>query len=189
MKKLLVVLMVLTIATVANAALVITGAPTGPINPSDNVTLGISANQEPSPSNMYLFLTNNLGTLSGGSVLWSDYSTALGEMTLHTGAGDSVIDYINSYPEYGSVNQAYYISLVGNTLPALVMDGAVVGDITFHSEAAGEVTLVLGNVVDDGTGVFIMQVFDSQVIQQGNIPEPMTLGLLGLGGLFLRRRK
>ena len=178
--------MVLTIATVANAALVITGAPTGPINPSDNVTLGISANQEPSPSNMYLFLTNNLGTLSGGSVLWSDYSTALGEMTLHTGAGDSVIDYINSYPEYGMVNQAYYISLVGGTVPALVMTGQVVDGIVFHCEAEGPVTVVLGNIVDDGTGTYIMQVFDSKVINQ--IPEPMTMALLGLGGLFLRRR-
>jgi len=37
-------------------------------------------------------------------------------------------------------------------------------------------------VVDDAGAVM-----DSQIIHQ--IPEPITLALLGLGGLFLRRRK
>jgi len=189
MKKLLVVLMVLTVATVANAGLQIGGIPTDPIRPSDTVVLSIVATGVQSPQDMYLFASDSsLGTVSGGAVVWSDFSTSLGELTLHEGADDM---YVQAVQYYGWTNsmQTYYINLVGGTVPALVMNGTVVNNVVFHCEGApGDVTIVLGAVVDTtGNGDYAMSVFDSQVIHQ--IPEPMTLGLLGLGGLFLRRRK
>ena len=49
----------------------------------------------------------------------------------------------------------------------------------FHCTEVGDVVV---HLLDDG-----MQIVDSIVIHQ--IPEPMTIALLGLGGLFLRRRK
>jgi len=57
--------------------------------------------------------------------------------------------------------------------------GILVADIAFHC---------------DGPGVVILNLFNSNgelrdtltIVQE--VPEPMTLGLLGLGGLFLRRR-
>ena len=56
--------------------------------------------------------------------------------------------------------------------------GTVATDVAFHCDGEGDVTLYLV----DNNG----EVADSQVIHQ--IPEPMTLALLGLGGLLLRRK-
>ena len=63
--------------------------------------------------------------------------------------------------------------------PINTLDG-VVAEFSFHCEGEGEVIIMAGMDVFDAT-------FDSVVIQQ--IPEPMTMALLGLGGLFLRRKK
>jgi len=50
----------------------------------------------------------------------------------------------------------------------------------FHCDGPGIVTISL---IDSGTGATIDTITVTQV------PEPMTVALLGLGGLFLRRRK
>jgi len=196
MKKLLVVLMVLSIATVANAGLVI---GVGGVNPADSeVTLlpsqeaiiSIIATQEMSPVTAYLFVTEGaMGTVSGGSVVWSDYSQSLGEFNLYQNPGVDDPDYVSAVQYYGfaGVTQTYFMNIVGATVPALAVDGTMVDGIVFHCAAPGDATIILGNVVDYGAGGYMMQIIDTQVIHQ--IPEPMTLGLLGLGGLFLRRRK
>ena len=65
-------------------------------------------------------------------------------------------------------------------------NGIYFDQILFHCEALGDVTILLGevsNVDVSWTGV----IYDSVVIHQ--IPEPATIALLGLGGLLLRRRK
>ena len=49
----------------------------------------------------------------------------------------------------------------------------------FHCDGEGDVQI---DLMDEGLGVL-----DSIIIHQ--IPEPMTMALLGLGGLFLRRRR
>ncbi len=55
----------------------------------------------------------------------------------------------------------------------------IISSYEFHCDDLGDVTL---NYVDSALGLM-----DTLIIHQ--IPEPMTIGLLGLGGLFLRRRK
>ena len=48
------------------------------------------------------------------------------------------------------------------------------------------------DVTFDGSNDFIMSYYDGAEFQtglQGTIPEPMTIALLGLGGLFIRRKK
>jgi hypothetical protein len=106
-------------------------------------------------------------------------------MSLHEGAGDQHVDTVRQYG-WLDATQTYYINLIGNTNP-LVMNGTVVNGITYRAEIAGDSTIILGSVVDDGKGNYLMAVWDTVVIHQ--VPEPMTICLLGLGGLFLRRRK
>ena len=192
MKKLLTVLMVLSMAAMANAAVVINvdmGADTE-LAAGETATISIVATNEQSPSDLYLFVTDgSFGTVSGGSVVWSDFSATAGEMTLHDGAGDQHVDAVRQYgwPGWPDATQTYYISLTGNTNP-LTMNGTVVNGITYRAEIAGDSTIILGSVVDDGQGGYLMSaVLDTVVIHQ--VPEPMTIALLGLGGLLLRRRR
>ncbi len=72
-----------------------------------------------------------------------------------------------------------FIVLVDGAVPAAPLGGLLVDNIIFHCDGLGDVTLSL--MRDD-----FMWVYDTQVIQQ--IPEPMTLLLLGLGGLILARK-
>jgi hypothetical protein len=70
------------------------------------------------------------------------------------------------------------------TGPGTLMDGLVL-----HCLAAGDVLLT---VVSNGTtidGLSVDGVIHSLVIHQAGVPEPMTLTILGLGSLFLARRK
>jgi hypothetical protein len=63
------------------------------------------------------------------------------------------------------------------------MTGKLIDLMTLHCDGEGTVILTLF-----GDGPVGTETFDTLTIHQV-IPEPMTLGLLGLGGLFLRRRK
>jgi len=187
MKKLLAMLMVLSMAAMASAAVVINvdmGADTE-LAAGDTAAISIVATNEQSPSDLYLFVTDgSFGTVSGGSVVWSDFSATAGEMTLHDGAGDQ---HVNAVHQYGwpDATQTYYISLTGNTNP-LTMNGTVVNGITYRAEIAGDSTIILGYFVDDGQDGFLA-VSDTVVMHK--VPEPMTIALLGLGGLLLRRRR
>jgi len=168
MKKLLAVLMVLSVATVANAGLVITGVPTESLQPSDTVVLGLYSDGlslDPAglinSEGVYLVPTGP-GTLDisqavntvTGTIMDADWTDAVGDIFIDLG-------------------------LSGNPIPN-IPQGDVVTGIVFHCDGPEGVSLV---VVGDASGV----VHATAVINQ--IPEPMTLGLLGIGGLFLRRRK
>jgi hypothetical protein len=64
--------------------------------------------------------------------------------------------------------------------------GIYFDDILFHCEAQGDVVVKLYTVDPYFIAATLV---DSVIIHQVPIPEPMTVALLGLGGLFLRRRK
>jgi len=179
--------MVLSMAAIANAAVVINvnmGDQTE-LAAGNTATISIVATEEQSPSNLYLFVTDgSFGTVSGGVV----FGSTAGEMALHyEGAGDQ---YVNTVHQYGwlDATQTYYISLIANTNSSVV-NGTVVDSVTYRAEIAGDSTIILGSIVGDGQdeGGYLMAVWDTVVIHQ--IPEPMTMALLGLGGLLLRRRK
>jgi hypothetical protein len=184
---------VLSLAAVANAGLLISvEGQVGPSNgtvtlmPNDTATISIVAAGEQSPSNLYLFVTDgSFGTLSGGGVVWPDFSSTAGEMTLNEGADDQYVIAVRQY-SWPDATQTYYISLIGNT-DSLVMNGTVVDGITYRAEIAGDATIILGNGVYDGQGYPMAAVLDTVVIHQ--VPEPMTIVLLGIGGLFLRHRR
>lgn len=69
------------------------------------------------------------------------------------------------------------------------VEGTIVDHILFHCDGLGEVTVQLtlhGDTEVDGNLITPEDLGGITIIQ---IPEPMTLSLLGLGGLFLVRRK
>jgi hypothetical protein len=65
-------------------------------------------------------------------------------------------------------------------------NGIYFDQIVFHCEAPIDAIILLGGV-DAATQTWTGVIYDSVVIHQ--IPEPATIALLGLGGLLLRRRK
>ena len=70
--------------------------------------------------------------------------------------------------------------------PALVQNGWVEWTRTYNSVPAGALTIEVGTRDEEGTGWLGNRVSIDNVTL---IPEPMTMALLGLGGLGLIRRK
>jgi hypothetical protein len=169
MKKVLVLMLVLGIASMATAGLTLTvngeAAEDSQIllNPSDYVMIGVNHDGGLPRLIGYVTITEGPGSWTGGYNVYSPpsltsaYGYYLGPIT---GMGDVFL----------LMDADATINEIGIGLLA---------DFEFHCDGPGEVLITLS----DNLG----QVLDTLIIHQ--IPEPMTIGLLGLGGLFLRRRK
>jgi hypothetical protein len=133
------------------------------IQPSQEIQLGVLylTGQAPQPGSLALGLTDGPGSLSAtGVVTYRNVTAALQEDLAAAEA-------------FGVQNP--FIAMEIATSPKI---GMLVRSIVFHCDGPGDVTVAI--VDEDG------QVLDTQVIHQ--IPEPITVVFLGLGGLFLRRR-
>jgi hypothetical protein len=185
MKKLLVLMMVLGIASAANAALLI--SVDGVVDPPDSsieimesdwVTLDIWGDGV-QPGGMFLL---GLAVDAQGPASL-DIS---GAQILYVGNANTdpwIFDDPDTAAYLGLQNMFVALELVDIPAPPTLpnpLEGTLVDGIRLHCDGPGEVTILLM----DGEGTIL----DTQVIHQ-IVPEPMTLGLLGLGGLFLRRRK
>jgi hypothetical protein len=179
MKKLLVILMILSLATIANASAFI--SVDGVINPPD-ITLA----------------QNGHSVIS----IWSDGGGGFTKPTMFDefymsidGPGSFDLSGAVNYVNPGGIMDADWTEEVGDIFvdfqcvslsgPPPLPYGTLADGIDVYCDGPGDVTLKFWgySVYTDYQPV----VWDTQVIHQ--IPEPMTLGLLGLGGLFLRRRK
>lgn len=168
MMKRAVMLLFLSMAVVANATLYLT--VNGEINPADStiwitpstwVVIGVwDDNGQTTPGSLALGLTMGPGSLDAGRI------------TSQEGVNAAMVDDASAAKGFGLQN--FFVSLDISA----TQTGMLVNEIDFHCDGPGDVTIALVN--DDGL------VVDSQVIHQA--PEPMTIALLGLGGLFLRRR-
>ena len=165
MKKLLVLMLVLGLASAANAvlSLSVNGEPAPDeitINPSDEIVIDIQSDNSTAYSayfDMYV-----------GDGTFSDARTVIGNLS----------GLLGPYPDYyGTGAYSYYLVTIADSGGALVPGTGF--EIDFHCDGPGDVLVQLR----DATGYIVL---DSLVIHQ---PEPMTIALLGLGGLFLRRRK
>jgi len=187
MKKLLTLLLILGLASLASATLQISvdgdKEPVDSeimINPSDELTLDIWTDSaiDTGDAGTWIFgyalvVDPADGTITGGTVL---------EPFLSDGG----------YAVYGpAIGYGYYPGpedgVGGSMTPTGTAGNAAAGDtiidlITFHCVGPDDATILL-YVTDD---FVTYNLADSVVIHQ---PEPMTIALLSLGGLFLRRRK
>jgi hypothetical protein len=186
MKKLIALMLVLGIASYANAALQISvGGNPDPVDseiilvPSETIMLDVYTTTDIAPQgegegSFALVAYTECAKIHGGLPVIShdDWSLVVVDDAVATGVtglgqGENGI--------FGG------IFTFGEPIPA----GTIFNEIIFHCETDNGPTNVFLYQLDDYLQV--IDTWDKVVIHQ--IPEPMTIALLGLGGLFLRRRK
>jgi len=160
MKKLLVLTLVLGLATVATATITVDPLAASVENGS-SITISISSDNDASYGR-FLIIDNLAGTLSNQVLLSA------------AGPAGLVMDDV----ELGAPG-TFMFQALSFDVPSTVVPGL---HFTVDYTANDDSSLVTIAVLD-----FDFNPVGSIEIQ--NTPEPMTLGLLGLGGLFLRRRK
>jgi hypothetical protein len=184
MKKLLVLALVLSMATMASAALQITAggdrnATEITLLPSDIIELGIWTDAQ---------ISAGIGESGGWGLVISNVATISGGVSLFpTEPGISIFDDIVGnlgLPVPEGTNGVGGMILITGVIANIPGQADIYNGITIHCNGPGDavISLVLAN--DDYSAFTVV---DSIIVHQ--IPEPFTMGLLGLGGLFLRRRK
>lgn len=163
MKKLVVLTLVLAVASGANAALTLVDVPTDPINIGESIAILVN-NSDDGAYSGWLQITNQAVADYDGAPVF----TAAGDT-----AGQSTMELYVDEP-------GWYTFTVSSLDPA---NPIVAGDhIQVNIVGISEGSSVLGLYDSDG-----VTLLDSATVNV--IPEPMTIALLGLGGLFLRRRR
>ena len=179
MKKFVMLMLVLGMAPLATAALQLSiNGSLDPVDseitiaPSDHLTLDVHGTTPSMQAINWLVVVNSAaGSVSGGvaqqgGVTGSFYPTYIGY-------------FLASLGRTGDSGTGGWVGDSGAT----PLTGLLVDLIDFHCEADGDAVIDLYSSPD--TVVWTLD--DTATIHQ--LPEPMTMVLLGLGGLFLRRRK
>jgi hypothetical protein len=191
MKKLLVLMLILGLTSIAGAAvgsntdkivqLSVNGGVADeyfkdePLNPSDTVTLDIQLADGVAMDAMEL----DLEIIGGATISLPDPAT-----DIIVGGFESWSLIVEGVTDKGIA------AIAGVTFGSV--DGTLVDGITFHCEGQGPVTVQLtsagsNSIVAPESRLLDAADLGSIVIHQ--VPEPMTITLLGLGGLALLRRR
>ena len=185
MKKLLVLTLVLGVVSVASAVIEISidGDPCLAdldiwLDPSDSLALGIYGDVPAVGVYWMMVVDSAMGSLSGGAVQQGDASSIFPQFY----ATDYFLYYI------GREGDSAVSGCVTNLFSPL--SGLLVDQVDFHLEASGDMAISLYCSPDSADwsvedSLWILE--DTVSIRQ--IPEPMTIGLLGLGGLMLRKKR
>jgi hypothetical protein len=190
MKKLLVLALVLSVASLASASvqmsLQVNGQDADAITlmPSDFVTISIVGDITPLDGTGAWLLVAGPGTLVGGDISHVANETmvdvVLGNEIDPENPGQTWGQFFDTL--YPGTNRAIDLVWVDSESPFVGFGPGLFGEAVFHCDAPGDVTIAIVDYAGEE-----LLVRDTLVITQ--LPEPMTMVLLGLGGLFLRRRK
>jgi len=178
MKKLLVLSLVLQLLTITNAALINLGvdgyANPGEITlaPSDTIELSAVALAGFDMGDFQISLSNAQGSLDASNV---EFLSMLPPDWVHPWG----------IPWHGNLDDPQHFSFSGGNLPPAVIpfDETVMWGLIFHCEEPTDVIITLEEYLDNDQ----FELLDQIIVHQ--IPEPITIGLLGMGALFLRQRK
>lgn len=192
MKKLLALVLVLGMASigmasVASAAFVISvdGVVDPPdtsieLWPSDYAIIDIHGMDNTGDATAMWLVCQGPGTINGGVITYAGTSPPSELTTLPGADWEDMLGFLWTDLGLEGVTSVSYINIGSTESPQPLLNGMLVDDILFHCEGEGDVLLTLFNGNLDG-------VYDTQIIHQ--IPEPMTMALLALGGLGLLRRR
>lgn len=176
MRKLLILMLVLGLTSVANATLYLDWGGDDTVSETTvatSTTVSISVNSD-TVLDWAGYLVIYYPDLDEGSLSNGAKTAAAGDM-----ASIAWDEYVSSPPAWYDY-QGYFLVAAESPEPAVPMTTGTWFTADFHCDTEGTLVIVLE---DAGTG----NQLDSIIVHQ--IPEPMTIALLGLGGLLLRRRK
>jgi hypothetical protein len=181
MKKLLILMLVLGIASTASAAL--SWSYSGTYAANQTITVMLSEDTRTDVSELSIaWLDDDGGNAIGGSLTPGTVNPTLtnskdaGYQGGAYGVGDDAGDLISAYgaaqpPTYASGELYRFTYALPSSIPSSMT--FVAYDLTDYG-LVSQVDYVGASAVD---------------LPNFTIPEPMTIALLGLGGLFLRRKK
>ena len=168
MRKLLILMLVLGVASVASATMTITG-PT-----------------EVLAGNTYSYSLNGTAAETAvgyGGYVWVDYSSYLGMLSNAGMNATNLTGPLSMYDTKYMPDGFYFVGASAAGTTQVFVGEWFTFDITIPTDA--ETTTSYGiDILDNAFGIVQDAALTIHVI-----PEPLTLGLLGLGGLLLRRRK
>ena len=172
MKKFVVLMLVLSLASFASAGLTWTDGAGAEV---DTITL----TSQSDTAVVYLSSdTTNPGWFSGTIA-----DTSVAEFTAVTGyAALGGEGYASLYTK-GGVNYVY--GYVKDTSSPFTVDTGLWVQVTIHATGEGPGTTTADPMGNGGTP----NIGPGSLLTIKHIPEPMTICLLGLGGLLLRRKK
>jgi hypothetical protein len=116
-----------------------------------------------------------------GADILNQYYTNQAYPIMHPGAGD---EDLSGYQRYIEADWGWGYELSANS--ATNVPGGLQFEFIFHCLGPESEYMII-TLWDDAQGYVTPQ--DTIVLHTGIIPEPMTITLLGLGGLFLLRRR
>ncbi len=170
MKKFLIILFALGLISSASASLTLSSSAGTSLNVGEKTNIGIYNDTEKPGAAVELFVIINEADMSKAK--WTDRAANM---------------HVPPAPVAGTNDYYGYIADYGDTWyfePGVSVDPYEVGvfvDYEFECTAEGSVTITM--MLGDAETVV-----DTMTITQ-IIPEPITVGLLGLGAFFVRRRR